>query len=208
MVREEARRDGRRSTGSLLPYCICDDETGGLALPLGWDELDTLRNGDVTAATFAAYLAVHGDAFARERERIGAQSFGDRALTREAASSDALDAPAPSPNGYIIGAALAVLADGAAHDADDILAQALARGLLPGSTSRKYVYTALHEYVERTLGAGRVPEFVQVAGSATFRLNRPADAWPAVALPALPAWRTPAEIDAAIATTARNRDRR
>lgn len=99
MVREEARRDGRRSTGSLLPYCICDDETGGLALPLGWDELDTLRNGDVTAATFAAYLAVHGDAFARERERIGAQSFGDRALTREAASSDALDAPAPSPKG-------------------------------------------------------------------------------------------------------------
>ena len=255
MVREEARRDGRRSTGdpgplccrrpvarsafrfaaraaaerpelltvaplradrhdrvylgtrsnhvgigSLLPHCICDDETGGLALPLGWDELDTLRNGDVTAATFAAYLAVHGDAFARERERIGAQSFGDRALTREAASSDALDAPAPSPKGYIIGAALAVLADGAAHDADDILAQAQARGLLPGSTSRKYVYTALHEYVERTLGAGRVPEFVQVAGSATFRLNRPADAWPAVALPALPAWRTPAEIDAAIAT--------
>lgn len=220
MVREEARRDGRRSTGdpgplccrrpvarsafrfaaraaaerpelltvaplradrhdrvylgtrsnhvgigSLLPYCICDDETGGLALPLGWDELDTLRNGDVTAATFAAYLAVHGDAFARERERIGAQSFGDRALTREAASSDALDAPAPSPKGYIIGTALAVLADGAAPDADDILAQALARGLLPGSTSRKYVYTALHEYVERTLGAGRVPEFVQVAGS-------------------------------------------
>jgi len=193
-------KSNRVGIGSLLPYCVRDDETGGIALPLGWDELDTLRNGDVTAATFAAYLAAHGDAFARERERLGAQAFGDRALTREAAPSDALDAPAPSPKGYIIGAALAVLADGAAHDADDILAQALARGLLPASTSRKHVYTALHEYVERTLGAGRVPEFVQVAGSATFRLNRPADAWPAVALPPLPAWRTPAEIDAAIAT--------
>jgi len=56
-----------------------------------------------------------------------------------------------------------VLADGEPHDAGDILARAQTLGLLPQSTTRKYMYIALHEYVERTRGAGRDPEFVQVS---------------------------------------------
>jgi len=203
VVREEARRDGRRSTGSLLPYCICDDETGGLALPLGWDELDTLRNGDVTAATFAAYLAVHGDAFARERERIGAQSFGDRALTRADARSR-IERCARRTG---------AVAEGLYH-------RRRARGprRRRGARCRRHSRagagtrpaTRIDVAEVRLYGTARIRRTDARRGprarvrasrrQRTFRLNRPADAWPAVALPALPAWRTPAEIDAAIAT--------
>jgi hypothetical protein len=59
---------------------------------------------------------------------------------------------------------------------------------LPKSTTRKYVYTALHEYVVRTIGAGKVPAFVQIDGSAAFRINEPEDPWPEIEMPPLPAW--------------------
>ena len=110
----------------------------------------------------------------------------------------ALGAAEPTPAGYIIAAALQILADGKAHDADDIVAQAIMRRLLPASTSRKYVYTALHEYVMRTLGAGRIPQIVQTENTSIFRLNEPEDTWPAIELAPLPRW-LPAATAAALA---------
>lgn len=46
----------------------------------------------------------------------------------------------------------------------------------------------------RSLGVGKSPAFVQVAGGATFRLNEPADAWPEIALPPSPRWLSDATV--------------
>lgn len=188
------------ATGSLLPYALRGTPSLEVSIPFAWKDLGRVVNGDVTAAGFAEYQRLFGDVFARERARIGAQSFGDRKpRTPSVFTMLLLAAPEPAVHGYIIAAALAVLADGKPHDADDILAQALARKLLPTSTTRKYVYTALHEYVDRTLGAGKTPELVQVEGTSQFRLNQPADIWPTVALPPLPQWLAAADAQATVA---------
>lgn len=80
----------------------------------------------------------------------------------------------PSP---IIDAAVAVLADGKARTADEILAEAHKRGLLGGSVTRKHVYTALSEYVIRAAGTGRRPELTEDVQD-RFRINRAPDDWP------------------------------
>lgn len=88
----------------------------------------------------------------------------------------------PSP---IIDAALAVLADGKARTADEILAAATARGLFTADMTRKRVYTALSQYVERALGRGRKPQILEDEQH-RFRLNHPLDDWPNLDLTGLP----------------------
>lgn len=88
----------------------------------------------------------------------------------------------PSP---IIDAALAVLADGKARSADEILALAIKEKVLPATTSRKSIYTALSQYVERSMGRGRKPQIVEDEQH-RFRLNRPLDDWPDIDLTGLP----------------------
>lgn len=83
-------------------------------------------------------------------------------------------------HGHVITAAIAVLADGVPRTSDEICAQALKRGLVPASTSKRYVYTALIEYIARTRGHERKPAIVQDADR-RFRANHPADPWPAPA---------------------------
>ena len=80
--------------------------------------------------------------------------------------------------GHVITAAIAVLADGLPRAAEEICAQALARGLVPAGTSKKYVYTALIEYIARTKGHERKPAIVQDRDR-RFRANHPTDPWPA-----------------------------
>lgn len=179
--------------GTLLPYALRGTPSLEVSLPVAWKDLGNVRNGEVTEGGFAEFIRLFGDVFALERTRIGQQLFGDRGaavLVRRAIVATTEIAP----RNFIIAAALAVLADGKAHDADDILAQGRARGLLPDSTTRKYVSTALHEYVVRTLGAGRSPEFVQVTGTASFRLSGPVDTWPDIVLPAVPTWISDADV--------------
>lgn len=79
--------------------------------------------------------------------------------------------------GHIITAAIAVLDDGAARTADEILALSLERGLVPPGTTRKYVYTALIEYIARSKGRERKPQIVQ-EHDRRFRANHPPDPWP------------------------------
>jgi DNA primase len=179
--------------GTLLPYALRGTPALEVSLPVPFDDLGKIRNGEVTAGGFAEYMRLFGDVFERERLRMRSQTFGLREPVRETASFVSVpwvaETSEPTPRNYIIAAALAVLADGKSHDADDILAEGLKRGLLPESTTRKYVYTALHEYIVRTLGAGRVPAILQNTGTpATFRINEPADTWPDVPIPALPRW--------------------
>lgn len=196
--------------GSLLPYALRGTPSLEVSIPVPWNDLTTVHNGTVTAADFPEYERLFGDVFARLRSSIGPQTFGKREVRhRTPEIAMLLAAPEPMPKGYVIAAALAVLADEKTHDADDILAQALARKLLPPSTTRKYVYTALHEYVVRTLGMGKTPELVQIDGTSQFRLNEPADVWPAIALPALPSWLTTeniASISERLRTTATGDD--
>ena len=78
--------------------------------------------------------------------------------------------------------------------ADTLGMSSTVRVILPESTTRKYVYTALHEYVVRTIGAGRSPEFVQVTGTASFRLSGPVDTWPDIVLPNMPRWIADADV--------------
>ena len=92
------------------------------------------------------------------------------------------DLMVPSP---IIDAALAVLSDGKPRSADEILVLALHQGLLPRHITRKRIYTALSQYVERALGRGRKPEIVEDAQH-RFALNRPLDDWPDLDLTGLP----------------------
>ncbi len=80
----------------------------------------------------------------------------------------------PSP---LIDAAIAVLADGKPRTADEILAIAVARRLLPAAMTRKRLYTALSQYVERAVGRGRKPQIVEDAQH-RFSLNRARDDWP------------------------------
>ena|GEM_PF-456306 len=82
--------------------------------------------------------------------------------------------------GHVITAAIAVLADGLPRTAEEICAQALARELVPAGTSKKYVYTALIEYIARTKGHERKPAIVQDSDR-RFRANHPPDPWPAPA---------------------------
>jgi hypothetical protein len=82
--------------------------------------------------------------------------------------------------GHVITAAVAVLADGLPRSSDEICTEALARGLVPKRTSKRYVYTALIEYIARTKGHERKPLIVQDADR-RFRANHPADPWPAPA---------------------------
>ena len=86
--------------------------------------------------------------------------------------------------GHVITAAIAVLADGLPRTSDQICTEALARGLVPPKTSKRYVYTALIEYIARTKGHERKPAIVQDRDR-RFRANHPVDPWPAPAAASL-----------------------
>jgi hypothetical protein len=89
----------------------------------------------------------------------------------------AMLAPQGDVRGSNIRAAVAILEDGKTRDAEQVLAEAIARGLLPSSVTRKHLYIALVEYIARTRGNGRVPLITQDE-ERRFRINRPADDWP------------------------------
>ncbi len=98
----------------------------------------------------------------------------------------------PSP---VIDAAIAVLADGKARTADEILAIGVKRGLFAGDMTRKRVYTALSQYVERAAGRGRKPRIVEDVQH-RFRLNHTPDDWPDLDETGLPTLAEPATLSA------------
>ena len=95
----------------------------------------------------------------------------------------------PSP---LLDAAVAILADGKPRSADEILAEGCRRGIFGHAQTRKHIYTALSQYVERTLGRGRKPIIVEDAAR-RFRINRPIDDWPALDSTGLPPLAVPSE---------------
>jgi hypothetical protein len=114
------------------------------------------------------------------RRRIVAPRRVLAALRFRSASAARASARFVGVRGHVITAAIAVLADGLARSSDEICAEALRRGLVPKATSKRYVYTALIEYIARTKGHERKPLIVQDADR-RFRANHPADPWPTAA---------------------------
>ena len=163
---------------SALPYSLRGVDGLPLVLPIRWSELNTIANGDVTAATLTAHIAHSGDAFEEQAQAIDAQRFPaathrtTRAWTPMGPGHDF------APRGRVIAAALQILSDGTPRDADELLAAALAQNLLPKTTTRKYIYSSLIEYVARAKGRDRKPLIVQDPDR-RFRVNHPADDWPA-----------------------------
>jgi hypothetical protein len=145
--------------------------------PIRWEELGSFETAAAfTAETIGERLDKRGDVFASEvaiiagqRSPLGSEDF--------AALNGRLMRSTPEPRGHIITAAIEVLADGKPRTADELLAEALKRNLVPPGTQRKYVYTALIEYIARQLGRNRKPPVVQDT-QRRFCINEPADDWP------------------------------
>jgi len=178
---------------SVLPYSLRGASHLPVATPILWDELEDVNPDAFTIETFPARLAERGDIFAMEVKRIGDQHFPE--VTRMFLSVPDMEAVS-APRGRVIVAAITILEDGRVRNADQILAEALARGLVPSRTTRKYIYTALIEYIARARGHGRKPQIVQDA-ERNFRINEPADDWPDFV--DLPAPAPDADADAIIA---------
>jgi hypothetical protein len=101
-----------------------------------------------------------------------------------------MNAPIMAPPSPLLDAALSILTDGKPRSADEILAAGQRLGLFDQSQTRKHIYTALSQYVERTLGRGRKP-LITEDPDRRFRLNRPIDDWPAIDTTGLPPLRIP-----------------
>ena len=153
----------------------CDSATPGLrargltvATPIHWEELGSFESAAAfTAETIGARLEKFGDVFATQRDVIAGQR----------SALPTLLVPPQAPRGHIITAAIEILEDGKPRTADELLAEALKRKLVPPNTLHKYVYSALIEYIARQIGRGRKPPIVQDA-LRRFCINEPADDWP------------------------------
>ena len=161
---------------SAIPYSL---RAQGLTVcaPIAWEELGALE----TAAAFTSEhvkqrIETHGDVFADQVAVIKHQRFD---VAAKHANSAITMPTTPAPRGHIIIAAVEILDDGKPRTAEDILAEALAQKLVPPQTTKKYVYSALIEYIARQLGRGRKPPIVQDA-QRRFRINEPLDDWPNV----------------------------
>jgi DNA primase len=152
---------------SAVPYGLCAQ---GLTVstPIHWEELGSFETAAAfTAETIGARLEQHGDVFATELATIAGQRC----------PLPALMVPPQAPRGHIITAAIEILEDGKPRTADELLAEALRRKLVPANTLHKYIYSALIEYIARQIGRGRKPPIVQDA-LRRFCINEPPDDWP------------------------------
>jgi len=107
----------------------------------------------------------------------------------------------------IIDAALVVLADGRPRTYSEIFSEAVTHKIVGASANEKTWYNSLQGYIQRRFAEGRQALIVQDVDR-RFRLNHPADDWPAPRTP-LPAPRkiTNAEkLSAALHATARGVD--
>jgi len=167
---------------SALPYSARGTAGNPLVLPVAWPMLGAFKNGAVCAGDLSEWLWRHGEVFGAELAVLAPQMFGDRGKPNGATIPAIVDLMRPASHGPIVAAAIAVLSDGAVMTADQILAEAVKRGLVPARMLKKYVYTSLIEYIARANGNGRRPKIVQNEDR-SFRINEPEDHWPYVEMP-------------------------
>jgi DNA primase len=167
---------------TALPYSARGTAGSPLVVPIAWPLLGAFENGSVRVGGLEAWLYEHGEMFGAEMTVMRPQTFGDRGAPMHPAVPGIVAMMAPASNGPTVAAAIAVLSDGAVMTADEILAEAVKRGLIAPTMHRKYVYTSLIEYIARANGNGRRPKIVQTEDR-SFRINEPEDHWPYVAMP-------------------------
>lgn len=164
---------------SSVPYGL---RAQGLTVctPIAWEELGGLTSAHTfSSEDFKERLQAHGDVFATQVAIIKHQRF---AVATNADNGSTIMPTTPAPRGHIINAAIEILDDGKPRTADEILAEALKQQLVPPQTTKKYVYSALIEYIARQLGRGRKPPIVQDA-QRRFCINEPPDDWPTIVSP-------------------------
>ncbi len=155
---------------SAVPYSVRGASSLPMCTPIAWNELATVDAVVSTAATFSRWFDANGDLFAHHLAQIGAQTLPQATIAISSGHT-------PEPRGRIINAAIEILSDGIARDAQTLCAEAIKRGLIPATTLRKYVYSALIEYIARAIGRGRKSPIIQDE-QRNFRINEPADDWP------------------------------
>jgi DNA primase len=154
---------------SAAPYSLRPPKLTVCA-PVRWTELDLIASGTAfTDRTFPDRLAATGDLFAAMVAEIPPQHLS--------AEAPPVMANTPAPRGHIILAAIQILDDGKPRTAEQIQREAVERGLLTNETKRKYVYTALTEYIARQIAHGRRAPFLQDE-QRRFVINEPPDDWP------------------------------
>ena len=175
-------RDGRvhihvasnaRHHYSALPYSLRGMDGLPVCTPIAWEELGAIDAVASTVSSFPERLKKHGDVFAQQLAVIANQTFPALAAPFEGVSQG----HTPEPRGRIINAAIAILNDGKPRTADELLEEAIEKKLIPATTQRKYIYSALIEYIARAMGRNRKPPIVQDA-QRRFRINEPPDDWP------------------------------
>jgi len=166
-----------RHLHSALPYSLRGAPDLPMVTPIPWESVadEDAKYEQVYAENFVEYMQGYGDVFSREVKRIGEQRLPD--APRPLVTAPDLESLDSATHGHCITATIAILEDGKARTADQILAEALARKLVPPATTKKYIYSALIEYIARWLGRGRKPQIVQDA-ERQFRINEPPDDWP------------------------------
>lgn len=167
-------------TFTVLPYSVRGSEDLPVSFPVTWNEICTMSNGATTVKSLPARLQNAGDVFASLRSRIPLQRFADVSWSSKSRRMLTVPKLEAKVHGAILTAAMEVLSDGRARTAEEIFADAVKLGLLQASSRKKYVYTALIEYIARAKGNGRKPFIVQDKDRC-FRLNEPADGWPDIA---------------------------
>lgn len=164
---------------SALPYSLRGPDGRCAVAPVTWDELAGFspEHLQIEASKLLDRIAERGDLFASQRDAIRPQRFA--ALSKVAVVETV---PAQQARGHVLHAALDILAGGRSLSAEEMLKEGIARGLLRSSTSYRYVYNALVEYINRNVARERKPRVVQnLDGS--FRINEPLDDWPDVEIP-------------------------
>jgi DNA primase len=154
---------------SAAPYSLRPPNLTVCA-PVRWEELDSITSaGTFTDEEFPDRLAAVGDLFSTMVAEISSQhlTFGPPPAM----------ANTPAPRGHIILAAIQILEDGVARTADQLLQEAIRLNLLTTETKRKYVYTALTEYIARQVAHGRRTPILQDE-QRRFVINEPPDDWP------------------------------
>jgi DNA primase len=153
---------------SAAPYSLRPPDLT-VCTPVRWNELESLASaGAFTDRDMPARLHDVGDVFATQVEQMPNQRLDSAPITMS---------NTPAPHGHVIKAAIEILSDGKARTAGEILHEALQLALLTADTKRKYVYTALTEYIARQVAHQRRAPFLQDE-QRRFRINEPADDWP------------------------------
>ena len=154
---------------SILPYSV-RAQSGRVAMPVSWDELQTVDMHGTTLQDFPSRLAAKGEVFGAMLHRVAAGSI-------ESHDVQILTAGHVAEKGSIPAIVIDVLSDGRTLSAKEILEAAHARGELLNIKDASDLGTNIEAFIGRDVANGRRPSIVWTVDH-KFRINEPEDPWP------------------------------